>query len=86
MQNKIEHIFRVASFVIIILLIALMFCSVMQMMLSILNDIMKISRLIIKVAKDRKFFDRQKVLEIAIKSCEYVSYFLRAECFICFRP
>lgn len=47
---------------------------------------MKTSWLIIKVVKNRKIFDRQKVLEIAIKSCEYVSYFLRAECFICFRP
>ena len=55
-------------------------------MLSILKDIMKTSWLTIKVVKNRKIFDRQKVLEIAIKSCEYVSYFLRAECFICFRP
>lgn len=46
-------------------------------MLSILKDIMKTSWLIIKVVKNRKIFDRQKVLEIAIKSCEYVSYFLR---------
>lgn len=48
----------------------------MQIMLSILNNIMKTSWLIIKVVRNRKIFDRQKVLEIAIKSCEYVSYFL----------
>lgn len=39
---------------------------------------MKTSWLIIKVVKNRKIFDRQKVLEIAIKSCEYVSYLLQA--------
>lgn len=46
----------------------------MQIMLSILNDIMKTSWLIIKVVKNSKIFDRQKVLVIAIKSCKYVFY------------